>query len=354
MTGSLPAGYHSPQLDVEVRLNTNESPWPPPPDFARQLSDELALVDLHRYPEREAVKLREAVAARHGVEASQVFCSNGSNEAIQLLLSVRGGAGKTAALFTPTYTLHSHLSRLTGTQVVAHPRGDDFRLSPELVKEVVVSGSPDVVFLCIPNNPTGTLDEPAVIDAALSGSSLVVVDEAYGEFGGVPSAAPRVAHEDVAVVRTFSKAWAMAGLRLGYAVADQDLVTAMFDRALPYHLDVAKQLAGRLALSYESEMAERVERIVSERARALTELRSLAETVWDSAANFILFRPAAPAKAVWEGLVERSVLVRDLSSLPGLEGCLRVTIGTPADNDRFLEALGEIVAGSAGMTPPRK
>ena len=339
---SLPAGYHSPQLDVEVRLNTNESPWPPPPEFTERLTAELSRLDLNRYPDREARKLREAIAARHGVEPAQVFCANGSNEAIQLLLAVRGGAGKTAALFTPTYTLHSHLSQLTGTQVLARPRGHDFALPPEVVKETVVSYSPAVVFLCLPNNPTGTLDDPAVVEAALSGSSLVLVDEAYGEFTDTPSQAGRVGSDDVVVVRTFSKAWAMAGLRLGYAIAAEDLVAALVDRALPYHLDVVKQIAGRVALGYENEMRARVQGVVSERARVLSELQAITSQAWESAANFILFRPHGPAKDVWSALVDRSVLVRDLSTSPGLEGCLRVTIGTPPENDRFLQALAEV------------
>ena len=344
MTSSLPAGYHSPQLEVDVRLNTNESPWPPPDGFSEQLTIELARLDLNRYPDREAVDLREAIAARHGVERAQVFAGNGSNEAIQLLLSVRGGEGRTAAIFSPTYTLHTHLSRLTGTAVGEHQRGEGIRLNAELVKETVVAHAPDIVFLCIPNNPTGTLDDPSVIDSALSGSSFVVVDEAYGEFGGAPSAAPRVGDNDIAVVRTFSKAWAMAGLRLGYAIADRDVVRGMFDRALPYHLDVVKQIAGRVALRFESEMEERVQQIVKERDRVLSELRGLPLTAWDSAANFILVRPAGEALAVWEALVERSVLVRNLSSLPGLEGCLRVTVGTAPENDRFLGALADVLA----------
>ncbi|HUR50059.1 MAG TPA: histidinol-phosphate transaminase [Acidimicrobiales bacterium] len=342
MTPSLPAGYHSPQLDVDVRLNTNESPWPPPPGFTERLTAELSHLDLNRYPDREAARLREAIAARHDVEPAQVFCANGSNEAIQLLLAARGGPGRSASVFSPTYTLHTHLSRLTGTEVHSHSRGEDFRLEAKVVKEAVQAHSPDVLFLCTPNNPTGTLDGPEIVDAALSSSSLVLVDEAYAEFAGAPSAVARVNSDDLAVVRTFSKAWAMAGLRLGYAVADADLVTAMADRSLPYHLDVTKQLAGRLALAFETEMLDRVREIVSERERVLAELRILAESAYDSAANFILFRPEGSAREVWSALVERSVLVRDLSSAPGLEGCLRVTVGTPQENDRFLEALADI------------
>lgn len=340
---SLPTGYHSPQMDVEVRLNTNESPWPPPVGFAEKLAEEISRLAFNRYPDREATRLREAIGARHAVEASQVFCTNGSNESIQLVLLARGGPGKRASVFTPTYALHSHLSRLTGTEILEHERAEDFRLRPDLVKQVAVSESPEIVFLCIPNNPTGTLDEATVIDAALSGAGLVLVDEAYGEFAGVRSVATRTAGEDVVVFRTFSKAWAMAGLRLGYTIAAEGLVSEMEQLALPYHLDAVKQVAGRVALSFESEMTERVAAIVSERDRIGSELRSMSIRTWDSAANFVLFRPEASASVVWAELVQRSVLVRDLSSMPGLDGCLRVTAGTATENDRFLAALSDVL-----------
>ena len=340
---SLPRGYHSPQLDVEVRLNTNESPWPPPPGFTERVAEELSKVGFNRYPDRAAGALREALANRHGVEPSQIFCTNGSNEAIELVLSARGGSGRRALVFPPTYTLHSHLTELSGTDLVQVERGREFVLDAVTVKQAVATHSPAVVFLCLPNNPTGTLDPPDLVDAALSGPGLVLVDEAYAEFAGITSAASRVSRENVAVLRTFSKAWAMAGLRLGYAVGSAELVQELSDRALPYHLDVVKQIAGVAALDFEAEMNERVRRIIDERERVLAALRPMNLTVWGSAANFLLFRPSAPAQQVWTGLLDRSVLVRDLSGLPGLEGCLRVTIGTPSENGRFVEALAEVL-----------
>ena len=340
---SLPRGYHSPQVDVDVRLNTNESPWPPPAEFTARVTSELSKLDLNRYPDRSALRIREAIAARHGVDPDQVLCTNGSNEAIQLLLGARGGPGRRVLVFPPTYTLHSHLTAMSGSDLDQVDRGAGFALEPARVKQAVATLSPAIVFLCLPNNPTGTWDGPEVVDAALSGPGLVVVDEAYGEFAGMPSASGRVAGENLAVVRTFSKAWAMAGLRLGYVVADAGLVAELTERALPYHLDVVKQIAGRVALDFEEEMGERVRMVTVERARVLSALRALDLTVWDSAANFLLFRPNAPATQVWTALVDRSVLVRDLSGFSGLEGCLRVTIGTPSENDRFLEALAAVL-----------
>ncbi|MBW3536291.1 MAG: histidinol-phosphate transaminase [Actinobacteria bacterium] len=345
MKPSIPPRYHSPQIAVDVRLNTNESPWPPPQGFSERLATEMSRIQWNRYPDREAVALREALAARHGIDVSNVFCSNGSNESIQLLLAAYGGPGRSATVFSPTYALHSHLCRLSGTAVEEHWRGDDFALTANIVKSAASADKADVIFLSMPNNPTGTMDDPSVVDAALSGRSLVVVDEAYGEFGSLPSLASRASAENLAVVRTFSKAWAMAGLRLGYTVAGSSVVSEMFERALPYHLDVVKQAAGHAALAFEDEMQDRVAKIRRERERVLAALRELAVTAWDSAANFVLFRPATiDAVSVWNGLVERSVLVRDLSGQEGLVDCLRVTIGAPAENDRFLGALAEVLA----------
>ena len=342
---SIPPRYHSPQLAVDVRLNTNESPWPPPEGFSERLAEEINRLRWNRYPDREATSLRDALAERHGVERSEVFCSNGSNESIQLLLSAFGGPGRRAAVFSPTYALHSHLCHLTGTQVDEHWRDAEFGLSPDVVQAAAAGGeASDVIFLSLPNNPTGTMDDPAVVDSALSGESLVVVDEAYGEFGGSASLAHRVDAENIAVVRTFSKAWAMAGLRLGYAIGAAGIISEMSQRALPYHLDVVKQAAGHVALAFEDSMRNRVRSIIAERDRLMSTLEALPVKAWESAANFILFRPlATDALAAWEGLVERSVLVRDLSGQPGLAGCLRVTIGTPSENDRFLEALAEVL-----------
>lgn len=342
---SIPLRYHSPQIAVDVRLNTNESPWPPPAGFSERLGAEVSRLEWNRYPDRESVALREALAARHGVDVSQVFCSNGSNESIQLLLAAQGGPGRSATVFSPTYALHTHLCRLSGTGVQEYWRDDEFQLSAETVKSAATEDRSDVVFLSMPNNPTGTMDDSSVVDAALSGPGLVVVDEAYGEFGGQTSLAGRTEAENLAVVRTFSKAWAMAGLRLGYTVAASAVVSDIYERALPYHLDVVKQAAGLAALAFESDMQGRVEKIRIERDRVMAALREQSIKAWDSAANFVLFRPATmDAEAVWNGLIERSVLVRDLSGQDGLGGCLRVTIGTPAENDRFLSALGEVLA----------
>jgi len=340
-------GYHSAQVDVEVRLNTNESPLPPPAAWRRELADAVAAIDFNRYPDREALALRRALADSHGVGVDEVFCANGSNEVLQCLLLAYGGPGRTVALFEPTYTLHRHIARVTGTAVAAGPRRDDFALDLDVVAEVVAASDPVLTFLCSPNNPTGRADRPEEVAAvAALAPGLLVVDEAYGQFAPSSAlelrAADPAAHRDVVVVRTFSKTWSMAGARLGYLVADPEVVAACELVALPYHLDAAKQVAGRLALGYLGEMERRVAAVAEERGRIAAAFAELPVETWPSDANFLLFRPTGrPAPEVWADLVAASVLVRDCSSWPGLTGCLRVTVGLPEENDRFLAALTE-------------
>ena len=356
MTGGLPPvrpdlvaleGYHSAQVDVDIRLNTNESPLPPPEAWRRELAEAVGAIDFNRYPDRGAVALRQALADSHGVGIDEVFCANGSNEVLQCLLLAYGGPGRTAALFEPTYTLHRQIARITGTTVVAGARRDDFALDVDVVAEVVAASDPVLTFLCSPNNPTGRadrLEDVATIAGLVPG--LLVVDEAYGQFAPSTALALRagdpVAHRNVVVVRTFSKTWSMAGARLGYLVADPDVVAACGLVALPYHLDAAKQAAGRLALRHVDEMERRVAAVAEERGRIAAAFAGLPVESWPSDANFLLFRPTTkPARQVWTELVEASVLVRDCSSWPGLTGCLRVTVGLPEENDRFLAALTE-------------
>ncbi|MDQ3679355.1 MAG: histidinol-phosphate transaminase [Actinomycetota bacterium] len=341
----LGAGYHSPQVVVDVRLNTNESPYPPPPAFVEALAAELAVIAFNRYPDRKAWALRTSLGQLHRVGPEQVFVANGSNEVLQTLLVTYGGPGRQAAVFEPTYALHSHLARLTRTGLWVGERQPDFRLDVGEVKRAAAEADPAVTFLCSPNNPTGGAEPGAVVEEVLDlAPGLVVVDEAYGQFA--PWSALALVGDDVGlvVVRTYSKTWSMAAARLGYLVGPAPVVAALERRALPYHLDAVKQAAGRLALRFTAEMESRVAAVKDERERVLGALRDLAVETWPSDANFVLIRPGAPeGREVWSGLVERSVLVRDVGGWPRLAGCLRVTIGTPAENDAFLAALAEVL-----------
>ena len=341
------AGYHSPQLDVGVRLNTNEAPESPPPAFLRALEEELGRIAFNRYPDRAASALRRAIAELHGVTAEQVYCANGSNEVIQSLLLAYGGPGRSVALFEPTYALHSHIARVTGTAVVAGERDEQYLVDEAELERVLAEagrsgpGNPVVTFLCSPNNPTARLEPRPLIELVLRRApGLVVVDEAYGQFA--PRSALELLGENphLVVIRTFSKTWSLAALRLGYALASPEVVEAMFRVTLPYHLDAAKQAAGVVALRFVGEMHERVARLVEERGRLVAALGDLGTEVVPSDANFVLFRTVRrDAVEVWKALVEQSVLVRDVSSWPRLEGCLRVTVGTRAENDAFLAAM---------------
>jgi histidinol-phosphate aminotransferase len=345
-------GYHSPQVDVEVRLNTNESPLSPPEEWLEELRAELGRIDFHRYPDRSATALRAALAAHHGVEPDAIFCANGSNEVLQSLLLAYGGPGRCVALFEPTYTLHRHIAALTGTAVVSAWRLPDHRLDPAAATALLREHDPVLTFLCSPNNPTGRAEPPEHVRLVLEGSDgLVVVDEAYGQFAPHSALDLREGRtegaERLVVVRTFSKTWSMAACRLGYLVADPEVVRACELVALPYHVDAVTQVAGRLALRHTDAMHRRVALLMEERGRIAAALAELPVESWPSDANFVLFRPQdRPAATVWRDLLDESVLIRDCSTWPGVEGCLRVTVGVPEENDRFLDALRRSLEGS--------
>jgi histidinol-phosphate aminotransferase len=337
-------GYHSPQVSVAIRLNTNESPEPPPAAWRDAFAAEVSRIEWNRYPDRSARELRGAIGESHGVPAEQVFAANGSNEVLQTLLLTYGGPGRRAATFEPTYQLHGHIARLTGTMVEEGERRADFTLDLDEVRRVVAR-APDVTFLCSPNNPTGLVEPEATVREVLDlVPGLLVVDEAYGQFA--PWSAISLLDEDrpLVVTRTYSKTWSMAAARLGYLLGPSWVVQELEKAVLPYHLDAAKQIGGRLALRFVDDMETRVKHVVSERERLIDALGRLPVHVWPSGANFVLFRPEDVAgHDVWDGLLARSVLVRDCSGWPRLDGCLRVTIGTPAENVAFLTALAEVL-----------
>jgi histidinol-phosphate aminotransferase len=362
------SGYHSPQVSVEVRLNTNESPISPPREFVEAVASAVRDVQWNRYPDRTATALREDIAALHGVSADNVFVANGSNEVLQSLLLAYSGAGRKVVTFEPTYQLHSHIARIAGATVVNGRRNPDFTLDAAEVARVCKQHSPSVTFLCSPNNPTGLAESQESIRAAVDETpGIVLVDEAYAQFS--PHTALGLVREDarVAVSRTYSKTWSMAAARLGYLIAPKWLVADLEVVALPYRVDALKQAAGRAALRFVSHMEHAVRDVVAQRERLVAAMTKMPLTVWPSQANFILFRPNVPmvnpasatsgssnsgssnsgsstsgggaGRALWQALLDQSVLVRDCSSWDGLTDCLRVTVGTPAENDRFLAAL---------------
>jgi histidinol-phosphate aminotransferase len=339
-------GYHSAQVDVDVRLNTNESPYPPPDGFRDALAAELSRVEWHRYPDRAATDLREALAELTAVDPSQVFVANGSNEVLQSVCLAYGGHGRWAVDFQPTYLMHGQIASVCGTSVHHGRRAADLSLDLDEVRAVLMDREPAITFLCSPNNPTGMIEAPDVVrEVAELGPGVVVVDEAYGQFADWSALELVDDGRPLVVTRTYSKTWSMAAARLGYLIGPSWLVTELEKVVLPYHLDTVKQIAGRVALRFDAEMQERVRSLVAERERLVAGLGRLPVEQWPSGANFVLFRPTSrPGREVWQGLLDRSVLVRDTSSWPGLDGCLRVTVGTPDEDDAFLAALTEVLS----------
>jgi histidinol-phosphate aminotransferase len=345
-------GYHSPQVQVAVRLNTNESPFPPPPAFFEAWAAGVGQADFHRYPDRGATALRRALGDFLGQPPERLFCANGSNEVLQTLLLAYGGPGRQAVVFEPSYVLHDHIARITGTRVLTGERDPDFRLDAAEAARLVAGEKPAVVFLTTPNNPTGIVEPRETVEAlldALGGTGLLIVDEAYAEFS--PWSALELVAEDrpLMVVRTYSKIWSMAAFRLGFGVGPAWLVDDLMKVVLPYHLSLPTQVAGTAALSFRAEMEARVAAIVAERGRVFAALAGMdGVEAFPSGANFILFRLRASAcrdgHSVWEALLGAGVLVRDFSRWPRLDGCLRVTIGRPEENDAFLAALKEALA----------
>jgi histidinol-phosphate aminotransferase len=341
----LMAGYHSPQVAVDVRLNTNEAPESPPPGFVEAVVAEVSALDWHRYPDRSYTALREAIAAHHGVDPARVFAANGSNEVLQTLSLTYGGPGRSVAVFEPTYALHSHIARITSTGVATGERSDDHTLDMAEVRRVLAEATPAITYLCSPNNPTGMVEDEATVREVLGlVPGLLVVDEAYGQFA--PWSALDLVADDVPLVvtRTYSKTWSMAAARLGYLIGPASVVAELDQVVLPYHLDSMKQAAGRIALGFADAMHARVAALVEERGRLVARLMELPVEVWPSGANFVLFRPrTADGAVVWQALLDRSVLVRNCADWPRLDGCLRVTIGTPDEDDAFLAALEEVL-----------
>ena len=342
--------YGAPQLAVRVRLNTNENPYPPPPALVADVTAAVAeaAAGLHRYPDRDAIALRADLAsyltASTGVALSvaNLWAANGSNEVLQQILQAFGGPGRTALGFEPSYSMHPIIAAGTRTEWVPAPRRADFALDTPAAAALLADRGPDVAFVTSPNNPTGgsiPLDELRVLIAAAPG--LVVVDEAYAEFSSRPSAV-RLLEEFPAkliVSRTMSKAFAFAGGRLGYLAAAPAVVEALQLVRLPYHLSVLTQAAARAALRHADDTLRSVHALAAERDRVMDSLRDLGFSVVPSDANFVLFGQFTDAPATWQSYVDAGVLIRDV----GIPGHLRVTIGTPAENDAFLAASKEIV-----------
>ena len=344
--------YGAPQLDVPVRLNTNENPFPPSAALAEAVGRAAAeaATSLNRYPDREASALRESLAgyllAESGVavDPAMVWAANGSNEVMQHIFAAFGGPGRLAMGFSPTYSMYDQYARDTFTRYRTVGRRADFGLDAAMVVAAMIGGSPDILILTSPNNPTGTALTLDVVSAACAmATGVVVVDEAYAEFRrpGTPSAMTLLeAHPNLIVTRTMSKAFALAGARVGYAVAAPEVIDALRLVRLPYHLSSVTQAVARTALDFSDELLGQVALLRAERDALVEWLRAHGLRAVDSDANFILIGEFDDRHRAWQELLDRGVLVREV----GPEGWLRVTVGTPEDNATFRTALAEVAA----------
>lgn len=347
--------YGAPQLDVPVALNVNENPYPPPPavvaDIARSVG--AAAERLNRYPDREASALRAALAgylngrAADGINltADDVWVANGSNEVMTQLLQAFGGPGRTMMTFPPTYSMYPEYARATHTRLIEVPRGPapEFALDPDFAAAAVAAAAPDVVMLASPNNPTGTAAPRALIEAVLSATEgMVVVDEAYAEFardGGAGALDLLADHPNLVITRTMSKAFALAGARVGYAAAHPRVIDALRVVRLPYHVSAVTQATAQTALRHADALLADVDVLRSERDAMVAWLRERQLLVADSDANFVLMGVFDDRRVVWQGLLDRGVLIRQT----GPAGWLRVSIGTPGENRTFRTALEEVL-----------
>lgn len=348
--------YGAPQLDVPVLLNVNENPYPPSAAVVEDIAAAVrtAAAGLNRYPDRDFAALRADLADYLAVESGvrvapeRIWAANGSNEVMLHLLQAFGGPGRTALSFDPTYSMYPEYARDTMTGWLTGRRAEDFTLDPGAAAALVATAAPSVVLLASPNNPTGTAlpaaTVVAVLDAArdVPGGCVVVVDEAYAEFrrAGTPSALELLdAHPHLAVSRTMSKAFALAGGRVGYLAASVEIVDALRVVRLPYHLSAVTQAVARAALAHRDELMAEVGTLRRDRDALVSWLRERGLRVADSDANFVLFGLFPDRHAVWQGLLDRGVLIREV----GPAGWLRVSVGTPQEMAAFRAALTEVV-----------
>ncbi|RKR74477.1 histidinol-phosphate transaminase [Frondihabitans australicus] len=342
--------YGAPEAKVPVALNVNENTHPIPEDVAHDIVESVAraVLQVNRYPDREFTELRESLAGYldHGLTAANLWAANGSNEVIQQILQAFGGPGRTILGFQPTYSMHTIIASGTGTTWLDGTRDEGFRISPETVRREIERTDPDIVILCGPNNPTGTPLPIETIEAAYDAArGIVLVDEAYAEF--MPSHVPTAltlleGRPRLLVSRTMSKAFAFAGARVGYLAADPGVVDALRLVRLPYHLSSLTQAAAVAALRHAPEMLAMVDDIKAQRDRIVTTLTELGYEPYETWSNFVLFGGVDDPHGVFEKLLERGIIVRDLS----IPGHLRVSAGTEAETTAFLDAMRDIRLGA--------
>lgn len=343
--------YESPQRPAPHRMNTNESPYPPPVEVVAEVTQAMEATAWNRYPDKDSSGLLDALAAHTGWRRDGIWVANGSNEVLLQLFLAFGGPERMSLTFEPTYSLHSLIPKIAGTRTVGARRGPDLEIEDDALSGALERHAPDIVLLCSPNNPTGSTGDRGIVAALCNAAPLVVVDEAYIEFAGEGASVQELLerHENLVITRTFSKAWSLAGARLGYLLAQPWVIDALRKVRLPYNISSFAQLFGVAALRHRAVTNRTIVRIVEERQRLIQGLQAMGVHACRSEANFVLFE-IERARDTWQALLDRGVLVRDYSGIPAMRyrtqgeavGYLRVTAGLPEETDAFLDAMEEV------------
>ena len=330
---------------ASVKINQNENPWDAPETIKRETLRRIQSRAWSRYPDFVPASLHEKLAAFAGWRADGVVAGNGSNELIQATLMVTVGEGRRVLISEPTFALYRQVATVLGGEVLSVPLDGELKFDVAALREAIEREEPDVTILCSPNNPTGCRVEHDELESLLAATrGIVVIDEAYFEFSGQTVAPLLYAHSNLAVFRTFSKAMGLAALRVGYLLAAPELAREVGKAVLPYNLNAFSQTAAEVAVEfYESDLAPTVRRIVEERERLYENLRRVPGLApVPSHANFMIVRSSIEPKRVFRELLSRDILVRDVSGYPMLKDYFRLSVGTPAENDKLLAALGDI------------
>jgi histidinol-phosphate aminotransferase len=339
--------YTLKHIAAAVKLDQNENGYELPDTLKREIAERVLERPWARYPEFVPVAITKALAKFTGWSEEGILVGNGSNELIQAVLAVTLGPGRTIAIPQPTFTLYKLMSRVLEAnvnEVFLNP--DDMTFDTD--KLATAAREADVLAICSPNNPTGTLlakDDLAHLLRNTKG--WVMLDEAYHEFSGQTVFSLLRDHRNLVVLRTFSKAMSMAGLRFGYMMADPEIVREVHKAKLPYNVNIFTLTAAETVIERRSVLDEAIAKIVAERDRLIAELRTRPRVkVFSSRANFILMKTSRPTRELFDGLYSEGVLVRDVSSYPLLDKAFRVSVGRPEENDRFLAALDKTLATS--------
>ena len=334
------SAYDPGKHDVDINLSANENPYDLPKELKIKVIEAASKPAFNRYPDPSALALRAAIAERHDLDVENIAVGNGGDELLLALLLAYGGQTRTAVTFEPTFVMYGILSELTQTSCARLKRQPNFAL-PKNVAGEVRKEKGDIVFVCSPNNPSGNIAPREDILALVEETdALVVVDEAYQEFSRVSMYGLLKTYPNLVILRTFSKAFSLAGLRVGYLMGSTEVIANILKVKLPYNLNAFSQAAARVLMENQAYFTKVIDEIVLERERVFEAIqRTPGLTPYPSSANFILVKSARPGTDLWRKLLSKSILVRDFSQVDGAKNCLRLTIGSPKQNDALIDAL---------------